>query len=88
MARLELNAIDNLSGGASVTSDILFELGVMYATGRTVDANLVEAHKWLNIAAFRGSAEAARYRRELAGEMTAADIALAQRQAREWISFH
>ncbi len=88
MARLELNSVDQLTGGAGVTGDILFELGVMYAVGRDVEQNLVEAHKWLNIAAFRGSENAARYRRELSDEMSTSDIALAQRQAREWISLH
>lgn len=88
MARLELNSLDQLSGGAGATSDVLYELGVMYAVGRDVEQNLIEAHKWLNIAAFRGSENAARYRRELAGEMSSIDIAAAQREAREWISLH
>ncbi|PKR90606.1 sel1 repeat family protein [Pleomorphomonas diazotrophica] len=88
MARLELNSTDQLAGGSGATSDILYELGVMYAVGRDVEQNLIEAHKWFNIAAFRGSESAARYRRELADEMSSADIAAAQRQAREWISLH
>ena len=53
-----------------------------------VQMNLVEAHKWFNIAATRGSEDAARRRRELAVEMSPSEIALAQRQAREWISLH
>lgn len=88
MARLELNSVDSLSGGAGATSDILYELGVMYAVGRDVEQNLIEAHKWLNIAAFRGSDNAARYRRELSVEMSSTEIAMAQREAREWISLH
>lgn len=88
MARLELNSIDHLTGGAGATSDILYELGVMYAVGRDVQQNLIEAHKWFNIAAFRGSESAARYRRELADEMSSCEIAVAQREAREWISLH
>ncbi|MCM5552155.1 sel1 repeat family protein [Pleomorphomonas sp. NRK KF1] len=88
MARLELNSIDQLAGGAGATSDILYELGVMYAVGRDVEQNLIEAHKWFNIAAFRGSESAARYRRELADEMSSVEIAAAQREAREWISLH
>lgn len=88
MARLDLNSVDQLAGGAGVSGDILFELGVMYAVGRDVEQNLVEAHKWLNIAALRGSESAARYRRELSGEMSSSEIAAAQRQAREWISLH
>lgn len=88
MARLELNSIDQMASGAGATSDILYELGVMYAVGRDVEQNLIEAHKWLNIAAFRGSDGAARYRRELAIEMSSTEIAAAQREAREWISLH
>ena len=88
MARLEMNSIDQMTSGGSATSDILYELGVMYAVGRDVEQNLIEAHKWLNIAAFRGSDNAARYRRELAIEMSTTEIAAAQREAREWISLH
>lgn len=65
-----------------------FELGVNYACGRKVDTDLVEAHKWFNIAAMRGDNEAARRRQELAAEMSALEIACAQRRAREWLSVH
>jgi TPR repeat protein len=88
MARFEFSSSDQISGGANASGDILFQLGVMYATGREVQMNLVEAHKWFNIAATRGSEDAARRRRELAVEMSPSEIALAQRQAREWISLH
>ncbi|WP_237153967.1 SEL1-like repeat protein [Oryzibacter oryziterrae] len=88
MARLELNSVDHLAEGASASGDILFQLGVMYAVGRDVERNYVEAHKWFNIAALRGSKDAVRYRRELAEEMSSSEVALAQREAREWISIH
>lgn len=88
MARLEMASAEHMLEGQSASGDILFELGVMYATGRTVAADLVAAHKWLNLAAHRGSSEAARYRRELADEMSAAQIAAAQREAREWLQRH
>jgi uncharacterized protein len=65
-----------------------FHLGVNYACGRQVDADLIEAHKWFNIAAMRGDLEAARRRQELAAEMSASEIAAAQRRAREWLSVH
>jgi TPR repeat protein len=48
----------------------------------------IEAHKWFNIAAMRGNAEAALMRQELATEMTPAEIAGAQRAAREWLTLH
>ena len=71
--------------GGQLTADVFFELGLAYASGRDVEANLVVAHKWFNLAAHKGNGEAARHRNEIAGEMSAAEIAEAQRQAREFI---
>ncbi len=64
----------------------LFELGLMYCSGREVPLDLIEAHKWFNLAALRGSEAAKHYRQELASEMTKADVGIAQRRAREWLS--
>ncbi len=72
-------------GGAP---DALFELGLMYASGRDVDRDFIIAHKWLNLAALRGNDEAKRYRLELSAEMSKAEIAQAQRLARAWLSVH
>ena len=71
-----------------LAGEALLSLGLMYSTGRSVEPNLVEAHKWFNIAASRGSAEAAALRSEIAREMCRADIADAQRKARDWLSTH
>ena len=71
-----------------VNADGLFELGIIYSTGREVPADLVAAHKWFNLAAVKGRREAAAHRQEIAQEMTAADIAEAQRAAREWLRSH
>jgi TPR repeat protein len=49
---------------------------------------VVEAHKWFNLAALLGSEAAKQYRGDLAREMSSADIAAAQRAAREWLSMH
>lgn len=68
--------------------DALFELGLMYCCGRDVGTDLVEAHKWFNLAALRGNDEAKRYRAEISREMTRVDIARAQRRAREWLAVH
>ena len=76
-------ALDGMLAG-----ETLLSLGLMYSTGRSVEPNLVEAHKWFNIAALRGSAEAAALRSEIAREMSRADIADAQRKARDWLSTH
>ena len=65
-----------------------YRLGMMYSTGASVPADMVAAHKWFNIAAMRGYAEAARLRREIAEEMSEAEIAAAQRAARAWITRH
>lgn len=66
-----------------------FDLGMAFSSGsHGTPIDLIEAHKWFNIAAFRGSESAARYRRELADEMSSLEVAAAQRQAREWISLH
>jgi TPR repeat protein len=88
MARIDTGSADHLADGQGATGDVLFQLGVMYATGRTGPVDLVAAHKWFNLAAMRGSAEAARHRRELVAEMAPDQVAAAQRLAREWLSRH
>ena len=84
MARMELS-IETGLGAQTGTPDALFELGMLYATGRDVAADLVAAHKWFNLAAARGNAAAMNRRVELAREMSAEQIAEAQRLAREWL---
>lgn len=68
--------------------DVLFRLGMMYVQGRDCERDLVAAHKWLNIAAIKGSGQAARARAELADKMAKTDIARALREAREWMTMH
>lgn len=64
-----------------------FDLGVAYSTGsHGVECDLVEAHKWFNLAATGGYEEAQLCRAEVADEMTAREIAEAQRRAREWLA--
>jgi TPR repeat protein len=65
--------------------DVLYKLGLLFSTGRDAAMNLIEAHKWFNLAALKGSAEAKTYRRELADQMSSADVAAAQQAAREWL---
>jgi uncharacterized protein len=64
------------------------ELGINCTTGVAVPVDLVAAHKWFNLAAMRGNLDATRLRREIAAEMTTAEITTAQRAAREWITTH
>ena len=42
-----------------------FHLGLMYATGEEIPLDLVLAHKWLNLAATRGSGDATTLRAEM-----------------------
>ena len=89
MARLEFSAVESnevaAQGGAV---DALFELGIMYSTGREVGVDLIVAHKFFNLAAMRGNEAAKRYRMELAREMDKRQIAEAQKLAREWLRAH
>ena len=88
MARFEMADADFGTMGTSAQADILFELGLMYATGRDCDADVVAAHKWFNIAAIKGSTRAAELRSELSATMSKQEIAQALRQAREWMTVH
>ena len=88
MARFEMLEAGFGAMGATAQADILFELGMMYATGRDCDADVVAAHKWFNIAAIKGSARAAELRAELSVTMSKREIAQALREAREWMTMH
>lgn len=68
--------------------EALYNLGLLYSTGQGVPVDLVEAHKWFNLAAVRGNIEARECRTVLALEMSSEQIAEAQRQAREWLHRH
>jgi TPR repeat protein len=64
-----------------------YDLGIAFSTGsHGVDCDLIEAHKWFNLAAVRGHEEAACCRADISEEMTAREIAEAQRRARQWLS--
>lgn len=89
MARFDFSAVDVVDvaaqgGGA----DALFQLGLMYCAGRDVEIDLVEAHKWFNLAALRGNDDAKAYRVEISREMSKKEIAAAQKSAREWLRCH
>jgi uncharacterized protein len=86
MARFEIADIGCATmGDAPAGSDTFFQLGMMYSVGRSVPIDFVTAHKWFNLAAMRGSADAIRLRREIADQMSEAEIAQAQRAARAWL---
>ena len=76
-----------LAAAADGDISAYFDLGVAYSTGsHGVDCDLIEAHKWFNLAAVSGHDEAQMCRADISDEMTAREIAEAQRRAREWIS--
>jgi|TARA_R100000049_G_C1954814_1_gene107123 hypothetical protein len=63
-----------------------YELGVIHSTGgHGLDCDLIEAHQWFNLAAAKGHQEAAWCRTDISDEMTAREIAEAQRRARQWM---
>jgi len=67
--------------------DALFDLGVVYSTGRGgAPVDLIEAHKWFNLAALNGCTRGQQCRAEISIEMTAREIAEAQKQARAWLA--
>ena len=71
---------------ASAIPDVLFERGLYWASGRSGVVNLVAAHKWFNLAALKGRADAVPLRREVAEMMSEVEIAMAQREARAWMT--
>ena len=76
-----------LAAAAAGDTSAYFDLGVAFSTGsHGVECDLIEAHKWFNLAAVAGHAEAQLCRADIADEMTAREIAEAQRRAREWIA--
>ena len=62
----------------------MLALGRAYRQGLGVLQDYVEAHKWFNLAAARGNADALAEREALAEKMTSQQLAEAQKRAREW----
>ena len=56
----------------------------MYAKGQGVPQDYVRAHMWFNIAAAQGDQDAVKNKDRAAALMTPAQIAEAQKLAREW----
>src|ERR1700742_4203820 len=51
---------------AVAISDVLFERGLYWASGRSGVVNLIAAHKWFNLSALKGRVDAIAMRREVA----------------------
>jgi len=75
-----------LAAAANGSVAAYFDLGVAYSTGsHGAECDLIEAHKWFNLAASQGHEEAVFCRADVSEEMTAREIVEAQRRAREWL---
>ena len=75
-----------LADAAQGDIEAYFNLGVAFSTGsHGVECDLIEAHKWFNLAAAAGHEEASWCRADISDEMTAREISEAQRRAREWL---
>src|SRR5712671_956431 len=85
MARIDFGDMDSAAMGEAPVADTFYELGMMYSSGRSVPVDYITAHKWFNLAALKGNEDAIRLRREIAAEMSEAEIASAQRAARDWM---
>jgi hypothetical protein len=76
----------NLQDAAMGDPQARYELGVAYSCGLLgLGIDLIEAHKWFNLAAQVGSEAGQAARSEIAEEMTAREIVEAQRSARAWL---
>jgi TPR repeat protein len=87
MACIDVDALEQFEADAKKgRGDALYNLGLAYSTGQGVSVDFVAAHKWFNLAAMRGIDAAKSWRAQIAREMNTAQIAEAQRLAREWLS--
>ncbi len=86
MARIEIAEAEleqmSSSGGQC---EALFNLGLKYSVGTDVEADLVTAHKWFNLAAIAGNDRAKEYRQEISRELSSEEIIEAQKLARQWV---
>lgn len=74
-----------IADAAAGDADAYFDLGMAFSCGSGVAVDLIEAHKWFNLAAVNGDVRGQALRAEISEEMTAREIAEAQRQARAWL---
>jgi uncharacterized protein len=72
----------------NASAESCLAMGMKYCIGHGVAQNNIAAHKWFNIAAIKGSDKAKSYRLELSQEMSANEVAEAQRQARQFLTLH
>jgi TPR repeat protein len=86
MAYIDLDSLAQFEAEARKGRiEALYNLGLAYSTGQGVSVDYIAAHKWFNLAAMKGVNEARKWRAQISSEMSAHQIAEAQRQAREWL---
>lgn len=84
----DVEALVAANGSERQLAVALYELGLKYATGHGVERNLIQAHKWLNLASVHGSRRAVVDRDEVARELSGREISQALKLAREWNAEH
>ena len=83
-----MGGVESVWSAKAGNADGCFDLGMIYSAGCGVPIDMVAAHMWFNIAAMRGRKDAAQLRREVAEQMSDAEIGRAQRAARDWLKAH
>jgi hypothetical protein len=84
----DITAFDEIAAlptAEPVTADECFERGMIWSSGRAGAIDMIAAHMWFNIAAMWGNKDAAAVRREIAQQMSDAEIGAAQKAARDWL---
>jgi TPR repeat protein len=74
-------------GRARLASAEYYERGITCSCG-CEQLDLVEAHKWFNLAAMRGDPRGTAARVDIARDMTPREIVEAQRRARDYLRNH
>ena len=75
-----------IADAARGDADACFDLGMVYSSGSAgIGVDLIEAHKWFNLAAVAGLEDAVDARADVAEDMTAREIATAQAAARAFL---
>ena len=76
--------IEDLRGSAACGDEVAaFELAMCYASGSGgVEVDMIQAHRWFNVAAACGYQPALDWRHEIAMEMSAREVVEAQKLAR------
>ncbi len=69
----------------TASADEVYRIGLIYSEGHEVSVDLVQAHKWFNLAATRGPRGAKVCRQEMAEMMSDLEVIKAQKAAREWM---